>query len=103
MQYPFQTEELKEEEESFDKVELSEEVELAAEELSSSLIEGTKPMEKWAMAKPMDVTFHNIHGFCHGTMGKPITWQNPYIMSFAMVYGFCHRSMAKPIGYPIPA
>ena len=45
MQYPFQTEELKEEEESFDKVELSEEVELAAEELSSSLIEGTKPME----------------------------------------------------------
>ena len=45
MQYPFQTEELKEEEESFHKVELSEEVELAAEELSSSLIEGTKPME----------------------------------------------------------
>ena len=46
MQYPFQTEELKEEEESFDKVELSEEVELlAAEELSSLLIEGTKPME----------------------------------------------------------
>ena len=36
-------------------------------------------------------------------MGKPITWQNPYIMSFAMVYGFCHRSMAKPMGYPIPA
>ena len=55
------------------------------------------------MAKPMDVTFHNIHGFCHGTMGKPITWQNPYIMSFAMVYGFCHRSMAKPMGYPNPA
>ena len=45
MQYPFQTEELKEEEELFDKVELLEEVELAAEELSSSLIEGTKPME----------------------------------------------------------
>ena len=55
------------------------------------------------MAKPMDVTLYNIHGFCHGTMGKPITWQNPYIMSFAMVYGFCHRSMAKPMGYPIPA
>jgi len=51
----------------------------------------------------MDVTLYNIHGFCHGTMGKPITWQNPYIMSFAMVYGFCHRSMAKPMGYPIPA
>ena len=45
MQYPFQTEELKEEEELFDKVELSEGVELAAEELSSSLIERTKPIE----------------------------------------------------------
>ena len=50
----------------------------------------------------LDVRFH-IHGFCHGTMGKPITWQNPYTMTFAMVYGLCHRSMAKPIGYPIPA
>ena len=60
-------------------------------------------MEYWAMAQPMDVTFHNIHGFCHGTMGKPITWQNPYTMTFAMVYGLCHRSMAKPMGYPNPA
>ena len=50
----------------------------------------------------LDVTFH-IHGFCHGTMGKPITWQNPYTMTFAMVYGLCHRSMAKPMGYPNPA
>ena len=60
-------------------------------------------IEYWAMALPMDVTFHNIHGFCHGTMGKPITWQNPYTMTFAMVYGLCHRSMAKPMGYPNPA
>ena len=40
MQYPFQSEESTEEEESFDKVELSEEVELLAEDIepSSSLI-----------------------------------------------------------------
>ena len=53
------------------------------------------------MAKPMDVTFHNIHGFYHGTMGKAIIWQNPYTMTFAMVYDFCHTSMGFPIGYPI--
>ena len=49
-----------------------------------------KPIDQWAMAKPMDITFHRIHGFCHGTMGNAITWQNPYTMTFANVYDFCH-------------
>ena len=49
------------------------------------------------MAKPIDVTFHNIHGFCHGTMAKAITWQNPYTMTFAMVYGFCHIQRVLPL------
>ena len=52
---------------------------------------------------PMDVTFYNIHGFCHGTMAKTTTWQNPCTMTFAIVYDFCHTSMVKPMGYPIPA
>ena len=42
------------------------------------------------MTKPMDVKFHNTHGFYHGTMGKATTWQNPDTMTFAMVYVFCH-------------
>ena len=53
------------------------------------------------MAKPMDVKFHNTHGFYHGTMGKATTWQNQDIMTFAMVYVFCHTSMGFPIAYPI--
>ena len=48
------------------------------------------------MAKPMDVTFPNIHGFYHGTMRKAITWQNPYTMTFAMVYDFCHIQWVFP-------
>ena len=47
-------------------------------------------IDQWAMAKPMDITFHCIHGFCHGTMGNAIIWQNPYTMTFATVYDFCH-------------
>ena len=38
----------------------------------------------------MDITSYNIHGVCHGTMEKSITWRNPYTMIIAMVCGIYH-------------
>ena len=55
MQYPFQTEELKEEEESFDKVELSEEVELLVAEEVSSLSTGVMSSIISTQLRPTDI------------------------------------------------
>lgn len=39
---------------------------------------------------------HNIHGFCHASMGNVMAWQNSYYMTFVMLYEFCHAAWVLP-------
>ena len=44
----------------------------------------------------MDMPVHNIHGFCHASMGNVMAWQNSYYMTFVMLYEFCHAAWVLP-------
>ena len=44
----------------------------------------------------MDMPVHNIHGFCHASMGNVMAWQNSYYMTFVMLYEFCHAAWLLP-------
>ena len=48
------------------------------------------------MVKAMDMPVHNIHGFCHASMGNVMAWQNSYYMTFVMLYEFCHTAWVLP-------
>ena len=48
------------------------------------------------MVKAMDMPVHNIHGFCHASMGNVMAWQNSYYMTFVMLYEFCHAAWVLP-------
>ena len=48
------------------------------------------------MVKAMDMPVHNIHGFCHASMGNVMAWQNSYYMTFVMLYEFCHAAWLLP-------
>ena len=48
------------------------------------------------MEKAMDMPVHNIHGFCHASMGYVMAWQNSYYMTFVMLYEFCHAAWLLP-------
>ena len=48
------------------------------------------------MVKAMDMPVHNIHGFCHASMGNVMAWQKPYYMTLVMLYEFCHTAWVLP-------